>query len=124
MTNVYEIAIQMLFNGDNKCSPTFQRNIELMLNELLWKCCVVYIDDIIIFSNTLKKHLQHLKEVFKRLKQCFLVIKLSKCKLLKKNITYLGHVVGNGSLKPDPVNIQAILNTLLLLYCNKSDHSQ
>ena len=59
-----------------KCLPmgitsavlTFQRNRELMLSELLWKGFVVYIDNIIIFNNTFKEHLQHLEEVFKRLK--------------------------------------------------------
>ena len=69
-----------LLMGITNAAPTFQRNMELMLNGLLWKCCVVYIDNIIIYSNTLEKHLQHLEEVFKRLKQCNIVIKPSKCK--------------------------------------------
>jgi len=78
-------------------------------------CCgnVVYIDDIIIFSNTFKEHLQHLEEVFKRLKQCNIVIKPNKCKLIREEIVYLGHVVGNGVVKLDPENLKAIQNASL-----------
>ena len=49
------------------------------------------------------------KRYFKRLKQCNIVIKPSKCKLVREEIVYLGHVVGNGVLKPDPNNLKAIL---------------
>ena len=94
--------------GITNAAPTFQKNMEIMLSGLLWKCCVVYIDDIIIYSNTFEEHLHHLEEVFKRLKMCNVVIKPAKCKLARKETIYLGHIVGNGQLKPDPDNITAI----------------
>jgi hypothetical protein len=97
--------------GITNAAPTFQRNMEIMLSGLLWKCCVVYIDDIIIYSDTFEEHMQHLEEVFKRLKQCNIVIKPSKCKLVRAETVYLGHVVGNGVLKPNPDNLKAIQDT-------------
>ena len=94
--------------GITNAAPTFQKNMEIMLAGLLWKSCVVYIDDIIVYSNTFIEHMLHLEEVFRRLKMCNVVIKPAKCKLVRKETLYLGHVVGNGCLKPDPDNIKAI----------------
>ena len=51
-----------------------------------------------------------MEEVFKRLKQCNIVIKPNKCKLIREEIVYLGHVVGNGVVKLDPENLKAIQN--------------
>ena len=94
--------------GITNAAPTFQKNMEIMLGGLLWKCCVVYIDDIIVYSATFQEHILHLEEVFKRLKMCNVVIKPAKCKIARREATYLGHVVGNGRVQPDPDNIKAI----------------
>ena len=48
---------------------TFQRLMELVLRGLQWETCLVYLDDIIIFSHTIEEHLQRLKEVFDRLRE-------------------------------------------------------
>ena len=79
-------------------ASTFQKNMEIMLGGLLWKCCVVYIDDIIIYSNTFEEHLQHLQEVFDRLKGYNIVIKPPKCKMVRRETIYLGHVLCIGVL--------------------------
>ena len=94
--------------GITNAAPTFQRNMEMVFKGLLWKCCIVYIDDVIIYSRTLKEHLQSLNEVFKRLKQYNMVIKPDKCFLFKKEVEYLGHVVGRGQVKPAEHNIRKI----------------
>ena len=47
--------------GITNAAPTFQKNMEIMLHGLLGKCCIVYIDDIIIFSDTFEDHLRHIK---------------------------------------------------------------
>jgi hypothetical protein len=46
---------------------TFQWNMEHLLQQLMWTCCLMYIDDIIIFSRTFNDHLQDLKHVFNQL---------------------------------------------------------
>ena len=53
--------------GITNAAPTFQRNMEIMLDGLLWKCVIVYIDDIIVYSDTFEEHLKHLRLVLDRL---------------------------------------------------------
>ena len=52
-----------------------------------------YLDDIIIFSKTEEEHLQHLEEIFVRLRKFGLKMKREKCSFFKKHIQYLGHLV-------------------------------
>ncbi len=99
--------------GIKNAAPTFQRNMELMLGELLWKCCVVYIDDIIVFSNSVEEHLIHLEAILQKLRQCNMVIKPSKCEIMRNEVEYLGHTVGNGVLKTIHRNIAKIKETPL-----------
>src|SRR6185312_14247219 len=65
--------------GITNAAPTFQRNMELDFKGLLWNCCIVYIDDVIVYSKTLKEHIHHLNQVFTRLRQYNMVIKPDKC---------------------------------------------
>ena len=58
---------------------TFQRLMELALSDLHWKTCLVYLDDIIIFSRTVEDHFSPLAEVFQRLRDAGLKLKPSKC---------------------------------------------
>lgn len=58
---------------------TFQRLMEHVLRGLNWKTCLIYIDDIIIYSQSFEEHLQHLEDVFLRLRQANVKLKPSKC---------------------------------------------
>ena len=63
---------------------------------------MVYLDDIIIFSQTVDEHLQRLSDVLQRLKDAGLKIKPSKCQLLRKSVLYLGHIVSEKGVEVDP----------------------
>ena len=52
----------------------------------------VYIDDVLIFSETLEEHLTHIHSVLKRLLDVGLKLKPGKCKFLRKEVEYLGHI--------------------------------
>ena len=67
-----------------------------------------FLDDIIIFSNTLESHLQKLEKVFERLKEYNLKLKPSKCHFLKDQIKYLGHVVSQNGIHTDPDKVAAV----------------
>ena len=54
---------------------------------------LLYLDDIIIFSDTEEEHLAHIEEIFKRLEAADLKMKRSKCDFFKKHIHYLGHLI-------------------------------
>jgi transposase InsO family protein len=89
---------------------TFQRTMDVLLTGLNWKICLVYIDDIMVFSSSFEEHLEHLREVFERLKAANFTIKLSKCYFGKSEAQYLGHIVSRDGVKPDPSKIAAVEN--------------
>lgn len=92
-----------------KNSPaTFQRLMNQLTQGVLG--CVVYIDDILIFSHTWKEHLQQIRMLFSRLANANLVANLSKCDFVKSTIQYLGYEVGQGRVVPPTAKVEAILN--------------
>ena len=87
---------------------TFQRCMEMVLRGLQWKTLLIYLDDIIIISSNTSEHFQRLEEVLDRLRQAGLKLKPSKCHLLQKEVLFLGHVVGENGIKPNPELIDSI----------------
>ena len=72
------------------------------LGDLNMNWCIVYLDDIIIFSDTKEEHLKRLEAVFQKLSAAGLKLKPSKCFLFREEIEYLGHVVSGKVLLPTP----------------------
>ena len=72
--------------------------------------CLIYLDDMIIFSSTFEEHLERLDAVFSRLKQHNLKLKPSKCEFLRSEVTYLGHVVSEEGIRTDPEKTKAVKN--------------
>jgi hypothetical protein len=68
----------------------------------------VYLDDIIIFAKTLEEHGAKFNRLMQRLEKANLTLEPQKCSFLKKEAAYLGHVVGNRQLKPDPTKLEAL----------------
>ena len=62
---------------------------------------LVYLDDILVYSDNAEEHEAHLRQVFDRLRKHKLQAKLKKCKFGKPYVKYLGHVVGSGELCVD-----------------------
>ena len=87
---------------------TFQRLMELVLAGLHWSTCLVYLDDIIIFSHTMEDHFQKLEAVFQRLQQAGLKIKPRKCSLFRKSVHYLGHIVSQQGVHTDPEKTKCV----------------
>ena len=87
---------------------TFQRLMETVLAGLQWDLCLVYLDDIIIFSQSFDEHLIRLKEVFERIRKANLKLKPSKCHLLKSKINCLGHIISEKGIEPDETKIEAV----------------
>ncbi|GET66927.1 DDE-type integrase/transposase/recombinase [Rhizophagus irregularis DAOM 181602=DAOM 197198] len=72
-----------------------------------------FIYDIIIYSKNWNEHLQHIKIVLEELRKANMMLKLKKCEWAKKNVEYLGHIVGTDGLKPDNKKIEKIKNLKL-----------
>ena len=73
---------------------------------------IAYLDDIIIFSRTAEEHLDHIRQVFKKLWNAYFLMKLSKCHFFVKEIQYLGHNLSTTGIRPLPSKTYAINNML------------
>ena len=89
---------------------TFQCLMESCLGELHLKWCIIYLDDIIVFSDNPKDHLKRLRGVFAKLAKAGLKLKPSKCEFFKSKITYLGHIVSAKGIETDPRKVEAVKN--------------
>lgn len=85
---------------------SFQRLINTIIHDI--PQCHAYLDDIVVFSNNFNDHLHQLKLLFQKLKQANLTINLVKSQFCHAEIEYLGHVVGNGKVKPVNAKVKAI----------------
>ena len=81
-------------------TETFQMMMNSVLKGLTGTICEVYLDDTIIFSETLEEHAQHVQQVVDRLHQHNLKIKLSKFEVALGRITYLSHVISHVNIQP------------------------
>jgi len=84
-----------------------------MINHVLrdcWSFSRAYLDDIVIFSRSWEEHLIHLQRVLHSLKAAQLTINISKCQFGRSEVHYLGHVIGEGAVKPDPQKLDAVKN--------------
>ncbi|GKA69579.1 transposon ty3-I gag-pol polyprotein [Tanacetum coccineum] len=87
---------------------TFMRLMNDILRPHIDDFVIVYLDDILIYSCTWEDHLKHVRKVFHLLQQQQLRLNRKKCEFGKKQLTYLGFVVGNGELQVDPDKVKAI----------------
>lgn len=81
---------------------TFQRLMENCMEELNLKQCLLFLDDILVFSSTFEEHLERLEDVFKRLERHSLTLKPSKCDFFMSEVKYFGHVVSEKGIQTDP----------------------
>ena len=93
--------------GMRNAASTFQRLMCQVLHNI--GGCVVYLDDIVIYSDTWEEHMVILNEVLEAINGVNLVLNLRKCEFCKSQITYLGHKIGLGEIYPKEANIRAIL---------------
>ena len=96
--------------GLTNAPATFQRLMESCLSDLHLNWCIIYLDDVIVFSKTPEEHIVQLEAVFKKISDAGLKLKPSKCEFFKRRIHYLGHIVSNKGIETDPKKIEAIVN--------------
>ena len=94
--------------GLSNAPAVFQRLMNLVMQGLTWEACLVFLDDIIVLSSTFEQHLERLEAVFQRLRWANLKLKPSKCKLFQLKVKFLGSVVSEKGIEPDPDKLTAI----------------
>jgi hypothetical protein len=78
--------------------------------DYLDKFVVVFIYDILIYSQNEQEHEEHLRKVLQRLRDCQLYAKLSKCEFWISEVLFLGHIINRDGLAMDPKKVAAILD--------------
>ncbi len=94
--------------GLTNAPATFQRLMEKCMGEMHLRECLIFLDDILIFSKTFEEHIQRLESVFSRLAEHNLKLKPSKCEFFKTSVSYLGHIVSEEGIGTDPEKISAV----------------
>jgi hypothetical protein len=94
--------------GLTNAPATFQAYINRALRGLVDVFCIVYLDDILIFSRSEKEHYEHLEAVIERLHRAELYANPKKCEFFKPELEYLGFLVNKQGVRMDPARIQTI----------------
>ncbi|KAL6723887.1 hypothetical protein Aduo_018844 [Ancylostoma duodenale] len=88
----------------------FQRLMHTVLGHLLGEEVFCYLDDIIVATDSVERHLHVLGKVFHSLQEAGLRLNPKKCVLLEKKVGFLGHVIDQEGLHMDPSKVEAIVN--------------
>lgn len=94
--------------GLTNAPATFQRLMNDVLSQGLGRYALVYVDDIIVYSKSIKEHHQHLKEFCLALREAKITLKRSKCKIGATHIEFLGHHVSGNGLQPQDAKIRKL----------------
>ena len=94
--------------GLTNAPATFCNLINVVFYEFEDRFVVVYLDDIVIYSESLEDHLEHLRKVLSKLMGHQLYVKNEKCEFAQQEIMFLGHKVSKGLMKMDERKVQAI----------------
>ena len=89
---------------------TFQAIMNDIFRSLLRKTVIVFFDDILVFSSSMDEHAGHLSQVFSILNTHQFHLRPSKCSFGQRQIAYLGHIVADGTVAPDPSKIQGVID--------------
>ena len=103
---LYEFKVMPF--GLCNAAATFERLMEQVLRGLHWKTCLIYLDDVIIYSESFEAHIERLAEVFERMRKSGLKISPKKCSLLKEKVSFLGHVVSRDGISTDPSKVESV----------------
>ncbi|GBG74143.1 hypothetical protein CBR_g17856 [Chara braunii] len=107
---LYEFTVMPF--GLTNAPATFQSLMDKVLREQIGRFVVVYLDDILIFSKSMEKHLKHLEEVLAILKKTQLHLNLEKSEFGRDSVIYLGHRLSVAGLEPEATNIEVIRDWL------------
>ncbi len=92
--------------GLRNAPATFQRLMNEVVSGL--QGCAVYLDDVVVYSETWEEHLCRIKALFDRLVWANLTVNLAKCEFARATVTYLGKIVGQGEVQPVHAKVTAI----------------
>jgi hypothetical protein len=105
---LYEFTVMSF--GLTNAPAYFMYLINKVFMEYLDKFVVVFIDDILVFSQNEEEHEEHLRLVLQKLREHQLYAKFSKCDFWLKEVSFIGHIITHGGIVVDPSKVQDVLN--------------
>src|SRR5260221_838286 len=99
---------QVMPFGLSNTLASFQRFINEVLGDLMDVCMVGYLDAILVYSDSLEDHRNHVREVLRHLRKAGLYANLKKCKFHTDTVEYLGFILSPKGLQMDPTKVSAI----------------
>jgi hypothetical protein len=103
---LYEYLV-MLF-GLTNAPASFQRWMNEVLSNYLDVFCIAYLDDILIYSENLEQHRQHVKMILRRVEEVGLTLKALKCEFHTNKTEYLGYIISPTGIEMDPEKVRAV----------------
>ena len=94
--------------GLTNAPATYQRMMQEILGDLLWKVVLAFLDDTLVFGRTLEEHNTSLREVLSRLRDRGIRLKPKKCEFAKPQVAFLGFIVSGEGIKPDPQKVDKL----------------
>ena len=86
----------------------FQRYMEETLEDMRDQFALPYLDDVIIYSTTFEEHIEHIRQVLRRLREKGIKLNASKCNLFRSEVKYLGRIVSNDGYRMDEESVEAV----------------
>jgi len=99
--------LKMAF-GPTNSPATFQRALDNILSRMTWQTCLVYLDDVIVLSDTPESHVKALGESLTRLGRAGVTLKAKKCQFFQTSVEYLGHIISPGEMRVHKKNLEAL----------------
>jgi hypothetical protein len=110
MTKYGLYGFTVMYFGLTNAPAFFMNLMNSVFMDYLDKFVVVFIDDILIYSQSEEEHVDHLKTILQRLREHQLYAKLSKCEFWIDEVLFLGHIINKDGLVVDPKKVADILN--------------
>lgn len=82
---------------------TFKRAFHLISYWFIWETCLIYLGDVIIYSNSMEAHMTHLEEILTYLEETLIALKVSKCSFISDQVEYLDHII-----RPEPSYVSKV----------------
>ena len=87
--------------GLTNASATFQRSLDMIISRFMWRTCLIYTDNAIIFSKSVEDHIRHVDEILTALEEAGVTLKISEYYFFRREVEYLGHIIKPGHLEVD-----------------------
>jgi hypothetical protein len=96
--------------GMKTCPSSLMRTQHKIFSDLINKLIIIYFDDNLVFSKSVKEHFQHLRVIFERIRNAGMTLKPRKCYFFKSEISFLGYKISKYGIDSDPDKVRAIID--------------